>query len=741
MLRSYPHHRPWVRWSPALLLLLVAPGAASAAAGRWQDKVDASVLAAAQAQGEAEFLIVLAEQADLAGAAALRSKEEKGAWVYGQLTAVAARTQAAVLAELERRGVPHRAFWIVNLIWARGDAATLEAVARRRDIAHLYASGSGTFDPPRAAAGGSHAPAGVEWNVGLINAEAVWAMGFTGQGVVVAGADTGVEWTHPALRDKYRGWEGSSADHDYNWHLGSIPNAVCPEFPSTEPCDDDQFLGGGHGTHTVGTMVGDDGLGNQIGVAPGARWMACRNMSHGVGIVPWYLDCMEWLLAPTDLQGQNPDPSKAPHVVNNSWGCVEGCPPPVLRAQVEASRAAGIVYVVSAGNDGPLCNTLVFPLAIYEPSFSVGATDINDAIADFSSRGPVVNDVPNPPRVGPDISAPGVNVRSSVKGGGYDSLSGTSMAGPHVAGLVALVISANPELAGDVDRIEEIIQQAAVPLTTTEGCGGDAPDQVPNNTFGWGRIDALAAVELALAEPSCTQIDDADPAVEYRTGWHRREHAAASGGGFHRRMGGAGGAIPTARVVFEGDEVTYFYAMSERGGTAEIFLDGQPVEILTYGPGGTGAEHPTFGHSRRYGGLGAGTHELAIEHRSGAVYADGFEFCAGAGADTGAAGFHSLTATDQASSQEGPLIQRRLDLGPDDVHLSVVVEGSLVPVTVRLRDALGQLLATGGSLLGGAASGLDAPIAAAGSYTVEVVNVPGAFEGVEIGTARTVAVP
>jgi subtilisin family serine protease len=258
-------------------------------------------------------------------------------------------------------------------------------------------------------------------------------------------------------------------------------------------------------------MVGDDGGTNTIGMAPEARWIACRNMTEGAGAVPTYMECMQWFIAPTDNAGLNPDPSRAPHVINNSWGCYEGCPPPALQDTLRASRAAGIFYAVSAGNDGSsplgvantglvICNSINTPLARYPEAFTVGSTDHRtDQISYFSSRGSVLGD-PSAPTglMKPNISAPGSGIRSSVKNGSYASFSGTSMAGPHVAGLVALLVSANPRLAGMVNRLEDIIEQTAVRKTTSEGCGFDSATAVPNNTYGWGRIDALAAVLAAL---------------------------------------------------------------------------------------------------------------------------------------------------------------------------------------------------------------------------------------------------
>jgi subtilisin family serine protease len=243
----------------------------------------------------------------------------------------------------------------------------------------------------------------------------------------------------------------------------------------------------------MGTMVGDDGLTNQIGMAPGAKWIGCRNMDQGNGTPTTYSECYQFFLAPTTVAGTNPDPSKAPDVINNSWGCPpsEGCTDPnVMLTLVNNVRAAGIVTVHSAGNSGSACSTISDPSAIYDSSTTVGATTSTDAIASYSSRGAVTIDGSN--RLKPDISAPGSGVRSSVPGGGYSSMSGTSMAGPHVAGLVALLISARPDLAGNVDGIENVIEQTAVHLTSAQTCGGVPGTQIPNNTYGYGRINALA---------------------------------------------------------------------------------------------------------------------------------------------------------------------------------------------------------------------------------------------------------
>ncbi len=476
-----------------LASLAVGVTAASGVSG-WRAKVDPELLAAGPAP--VECMVVLRAQADLSGADALPTREARLKFVFERLKATADASQKPVLDELKTRGVEAEPFWLVNMIRLRCDAGTVEALARRGDVELVEADFPVRMDLPAAAApetAKASSPATVEWGVTKIRAPEAWDIGAMGQGVVVAGADTGYSWDHPAIQNQYRGWNGlgAGADHNRNWHDAiHVAGSSCGA-DSPQPCDDY-----GHGTHTMGTMVGDDGGSNEIGVAPMARWIGCRNMNNGDGTPSRYIECLQFFIAPTDLAGNDPDPSLAPHVINNSYGCTagEGCTDPAaILLAVQNVRAAGIFMAVSAGNAGAGgCGTVYDPPAIYAESFSAGATDSNDAIASFSSRGPVTRDGSN--RMKPDIAAPGVGVRSCIPNGGYGNMSGTSMASPHVAGLVALIISADPDTAGDVAWIEALIRHTAVGLTSAQGCGGDTADQIPNNVFGWGRIDALAAV-------------------------------------------------------------------------------------------------------------------------------------------------------------------------------------------------------------------------------------------------------
>ena len=491
----------WIAKSACLVLaVLTTRAGVPENPENWQDKVDPRLLQGAPATNE--FLVILSEQADLSGATALKTKDAKGRYVFERLTEVAQRTQQPLLKTLQEKKLEYQPFWVANMICVRGDLPAIQSLAQRLDTARIVANPAvrvpdlPVLPAPRLA----NAANSVEWNLSQVHAPDVWALGYTGQGVVVAGQDTGYQWDHPALKNHYRGWDGTNANHNYNWHdaiHGLNPHntniGVNPcGYDLPAPCDD-----WSHGTHTMGTMVGDDGVGNQIGMAPGAKWIGCRNMERNWGTPASYVECFQWFLAPTDLNGQNPDPSKAPDVINNSWysDASEGTTNLfVFQTAVENLRAAGVVVVVSAGNEGSGCSTITSP-AIYDASFSVGATDSGDNIAGFSSRGPVTVDGSN--RLKPNVSAPGVNIRSSVPVNSYASgWSGTSMAGPHVVGLVALLLSAHPELRGQVDTIEHIIESSAVPRTDPQSCGGVPGTDIPNNTYGWGRVDALAALNF-----------------------------------------------------------------------------------------------------------------------------------------------------------------------------------------------------------------------------------------------------
>src|SRR6266513_1703995 len=279
---------------------------------------------------QAEFFVVLAEQADLSGAASLPTKTEKGRFVYQTLLEKAQSTQAPILQWLRDRKIENQSFYIVNAILVKGDRQLAETLAARPDVARVTGNPHIHNDlPERGPIEESPlqpgAPATVEPGITYTHAPDVWALGFRGETVVIAGADTGIRWTHNALKPQYRGWDGVNANHNQNWHDSihdSVGNPCGNDSP--EPCDD--FF---HGSHTIGTAIGDDGGTNQIGMAPGAKWMACRNMDVGVGTPARYIECMEFFLAPYPVGGDpsQGDPTKAPDITINSWGCPtsEGC--------------------------------------------------------------------------------------------------------------------------------------------------------------------------------------------------------------------------------------------------------------------------------------------------------------------------------------------------------------------------------------------------------------------------------
>lgn len=498
------------KWPFFLLLFLIATAWSAPEDNDWQAKVAPELLQTLADGQNASFLVRFHAQADVSQARQAGSKTERGRYVYERTRALAQRTQQRARRLLEERGADYRSFYIVNAMACQGGLQLAKALAQLPEVAQLQSNPSVKLDllPSSSAADALSFREGVEWGLAAIGADQVWDLGYTGQGVVIGGQDTGYEWHHPAIQGSYRGWDGDTADHNYNWHdaIHAIDSLNGPPFEASAnpcglsslvPCDDNN-----HGTHTMGTMTGTvSDEGKRIGVAPDARWIACRNMERGYGSPASYIECFEWFLAPTDLNGENPKPALAPHVIANSWSCpeMEGCTPAnfeIMQLAVDHLKAAGVVVVVSAGNSGSGCHTVSTPAAIFESSFSVGATRQNDTIANFSSRGTVLVDGSN--RLKPEVSAPGVNIRSSIRNEGYATYSGTSMAGPHVAGAVALLISANPALAGQVELIEELLQTTAKPMLSDQDCGGYLGSEVPNAVYGYGRIDALAAVQKAL---------------------------------------------------------------------------------------------------------------------------------------------------------------------------------------------------------------------------------------------------
>ncbi|MGQ9709993.1 MAG: S8 family serine peptidase [Anaerolineae bacterium] len=432
-------------------------------------------------------IVVLREQAEpeavvRAAAAPVPSPAAVRAHLVAALRALADRTQAPIRAYLESARAAgqveaYTPFWIFNGLAVRAHPDVIRALANRPEVARIRLDHYRRWLPAGSwSALDVSSQLSTEWNIDRVRAPQVWAsLGVSGSGAVVAGMDTGVDWFHPALRLNYRGYSPHGpAAHTGNWYD--------PVTGSQYPIDDH-----GHGTHTLGTAVGKEG----IGVAPDARWIGVKVIDrYGYGYDSWIHAGFQWLLAP------NSDPSLAPDVVNCSWGDENGASTE-FQDDIRALRAAGIFVVFANGNSGPGPGTVISPASLPE-AFAVGASDPYDGVAFFSSRGP------SPwGEVRPHVVAPGVSVRSALPGGTYGMMSGTSMATPHVAGLVALLRAVSPTLS--VTQTAYIITATAVPLSTT----------VPNNDSGWGRIDAFAAVSLLMnagtAEGTVRRLGDSVP--------------------------------------------------------------------------------------------------------------------------------------------------------------------------------------------------------------------------------------
>lgn len=524
------------------ILLSVLPLAAGGAPPKdaAEAKIDPWLSTHLREHARDSFLVRFASAQDARSELALaRLGADRKRAVYDLLRGRARAAQAQVRGWLEKRSIPYRPLYVINAIQVEGTLELARTLAALPEVSRIVGDPKVQgFSEPR-----SSTAEAAEWGVAAIHAPQVWSADLVrGESIVVASADTGVSWTHPALLGHYRGWNGQTADHDFNWHDAIQDLAV--------PLDDH-----GHGTHTTGTMVGDDQAGHQIGVAPGAKWIGCRNMDHGVGQPSTYLECIQYFLAPWP-HGGNPetdgDPSRAPQIVNNSWACPpsEGCDPLSLEDGFAALEAAGILAVVSVGNSGSACSSADNPPGIYAEGLTVGATDASGALAGFSSRGPVLIDGSG--RMRPDLAAPGVDVRSSTPGNGYGNSSGTSMAGPHVAGAAALLWSARPDLRGNLSLTRCQLTRTAGPVVVSQTCGGTSGSDIPNNMYGWGLVDAWAALH-----PSVDQ--DADGITD------ACDCAPTNGQAFDRP-----GEI--SDLSFDADRITLRWSsLAARGGSGTIF--------------------------------------------------------------------------------------------------------------------------------------------------------------------------
>ncbi len=461
-------------------------------------EVEPELLARFNEASESDYLIYFDAKADLSAAYGM-DWEARGWYVMETLKATADAAQANVRAYLDAQGVAYQSFWIDNIIAVEGSTrSTLDGLLAFEEIEIIRAPRvMQVIEPVQARPANPDSPEVVEPNISHVQATAVWGMGFRGAGSVVANIDTGVRFTHQALVNQYRGnLGGNNFNHNYNWWD--------PYNQFNLPTDQN-----GHGSHTMGTMIGDDGGTNQIGMAPEAEWIACRGCSTSSCGGTQLLACAQFMAAPWDLTGSNPDPSKRPYVVNNSWGDCGQSYDPWYQGVVNGWHAAGVYPVFANGNSSncgypspPGLNTVGNP-ARYGNVSGVGSTGTsNGQYANHSNWGPTdnldtVNPQPGWANLKPQFLAPGVSIRSSVNTGdtAYSFFTGTSMSAPHVAGLIALMWQAAPCLVGDYATTETIIEMTATPIPYNDLGGGP---RWPNFAAGWGEINALAAVTEAM---------------------------------------------------------------------------------------------------------------------------------------------------------------------------------------------------------------------------------------------------
>ena len=462
------------------IVVLAAVAATGAVSPAWGGRIDPALVRMLNSAAPTDEYAVIVKMADTMDFHPLKASLEKEERMVRQARVVQALRDKAnasgkdirgLMAIREREGkiANRRDLWITNGYALTAHGETIRELAARTDVAEVVADR--IIPLGFAASATSSGFFSGSWNLDMVGAPVLWKMGYTGQGVVVANIDSGVDYRHPALGPTWRG-----GPHD--WH-----DSVTTDPPTTVPFDDN-----GHGTHVMGVMVaGNDQNGKPIGVAPGAKWIAAKiSDSTGKTQLSWIHDAFQWVINP-DGDPATPD---APNVVNCSWDIdAAGAYNPAqdlngeIQTDIQALTTAGIAMVFAAGNSGPNANTSVSP-ANYPGAFSVGATDSNDAVMTISSRGPSASDG----SVYPTVVAPGSGIRTTDLTGlndvnTYTYADGTSLAAPHVAGAFALLLSIKPTLT--VTELESAVKTAALDL----GPAG------PDNSYGFGRLDVIQAAE------------------------------------------------------------------------------------------------------------------------------------------------------------------------------------------------------------------------------------------------------
>lgn len=442
------------------------------------------------------LLIKLAAQPDFSKVELMPRGADRKSAAWNALVQTAASSQPALTAiaeKLKSNGaiVGYQTLVSPNMLIvtpASGQQRKVMESFQNSDVKSVFDNSSGTqlWPPAPPTLIGPDLPAGQPWGldvvpgtalagepdqtpygVKLVGAPDAWSKGADGRGLVFGSIDTGADVTHPALKAAYRGTQADGTlVNDYNWiDFDSSPSPV--------PVDSE-----GHGTHTIGTVVGSAPTA-AIGVAPGAKWISAHGLS---GTVDAALRALQWMQAPTRLDGTAADATKAPDVVGMSW-YMGSSSQDLFRESIRNLRAAGIEPVKSAGNQGPGAHTITSPGQFPEIT-AVAAVDDKGKVANFSSRGPA----PFPagsttPK--PDFAAPGVNVLSSLPGGKYGTMSGTSMAQPHMSGVLLDILSKYPQLTHD--------QLVAALASTATDAGKPGRD----DEYGAGIVNIPAALAAA----------------------------------------------------------------------------------------------------------------------------------------------------------------------------------------------------------------------------------------------------
>lgn len=422
------------------------------------------------------------------------TREKRSQAFKDGLESHATRTQHDLFALLEQSGSTYtrsESFWLTNQVFIQGATPALiskiaklssvQSVAPEEIFPHVF--------PTLATGATTTASVTPQWGVSKIRAPEVWATGNTGKGVVIGVIDTGVRHTHKDIAGNFR--------QSFGW--------FDPEKKIATPYDTT-----GHGTHVVGTIAGANG----IGVAPGATWIMCKGCRANGCYASELLACFQFMACPTTPDGRTKDCSKQPDIVNNSWGAGQGVS--TFDAVIATWHANQIIPVFAGGNAGPSCKTITSP-GDKANVITVGATDSNDALASFSSKGPsVVGGIRKP-----DVLAPGATIRSACFTGDRDYCvkSGTSMAAPHVTGMIALYFVRYPPpapksttvrltendapYADVVEALRATAQTSVLTISSGYTCGSTSDKVFPNNQFGYGRLDA---VKLLAFRPKYARV-------------------------------------------------------------------------------------------------------------------------------------------------------------------------------------------------------------------------------------------